>query len=62
MNQLFTARRGKGAFYNNEKIQVSGKKDLSQALAIVEFGTARESKKLEVALENIKIILEACQG
>lgn len=62
MKQLFTARRGQGTFLNGERIHASGKKELREALVVAEFGTARDAAKLEVAMENIKVILETCQG
>lgn len=62
LKQLFTARRGQGAFYNGEKIHVSNCKDLSQALVMIEFGTSRDKKKLEITLENYRKIYETCHG
>lgn len=62
LKQLFTARRGKGAFYNNERIHVSGQKELSQALVMAEFGTSRDPKKFDITIENIKRIAQTCQG
>lgn len=41
LNQKFTARRGRGAFHNGERIQVSGQKQLCKALVTTEFGTSR---------------------
>lgn len=62
LKQLFTARRGQGAFFNGERMQASGKKELREALVVAEFGTARDAAKLEIAMENMKVILESCQG
>lgn len=62
LKQLFTARRGQGAFYNGDKIHVSNCKDLSQALVMMEFGTSRDKKKLEITLENYRKIYETCHG
>ena len=62
MKQLFTARRGQGAFYNGEQIHVSDKKELSQALVNAEFGTSRDEKKLDIMLENFRKILPASHG
>lgn len=62
LKQLFTARRGQGAFYNGDKIQVSGQKDVTQALVVAEFGTSRDAKKLEITLDNFKKVLETCHG
>lgn len=62
LKQLFTARRGQGAFYNGNQIHVSGQKDVTQALVISEFGSSREAKKLEITLNNFKKILETSHG
>ncbi|XP_031623692.1 inositol monophosphatase 2 [Contarinia nasturtii] len=62
LKQLFTARRGKGAFYNGDPIHVSDKKDLSQALVMAEFGTSRDDKKLDITLDNFRKITQACHG
>ncbi|TMW54229.1 hypothetical protein DOY81_000728 [Sarcophaga bullata] len=48
LNQRFTARRGKGAFYNDKPIKVSGQKELSKALITSEFGTTRDPEKMAV--------------
>lgn len=62
LKQLFTARRGQGAFLNGDLIHASNKKELHEALVVAEFGTARDPAKLEVAMENLKVLLEKCQG
>lgn len=62
LKQLFTARRGKGAYYNGDRIHVSGKKELSEALVMAEFGTSRDQKKLEIVFDNMKKIAQTCQG
>ncbi|XP_023340872.1 inositol monophosphatase 1 [Eurytemora carolleeae] len=40
LDQLWTARRGKGAFYNGAKIQVSSCKSLGSAILVQEVGSA----------------------
>lgn len=62
LKQLFTARRGQGAFYNGDSIHVSDQKELSQALVVAEFGTSRDEKKLDIMLENFRKILQASHG
>lgn len=62
LKQLFTARRGQGAFYNGDKMQVSGQKELSQALVMAEFGTSRGQKKLDITIDNIRKIVENSHG
>ncbi|KAJ8929002.1 hypothetical protein NQ314_018361 [Rhamnusium bicolor] len=62
LNQLFTARRGKGAFLNGEPISVSGKTTLSDALIMMEFGTSRDPEKGTVVLENQKLLMPQVHG
>jgi myo-inositol-1(or 4)-monophosphatase len=62
LGQLFTARRGQGAFYNGEKIHVSEERDLSKALVMVEFGTNRESEKVKIIMENLGTLVRKCHG
>ncbi|XP_065090473.1 inositol monophosphatase 1-like [Ochlerotatus camptorhynchus] len=62
LNQLFTARRGKGAFMNDKPIQVSGETRLDHALATTEFGTSRDEEKTAVVLENIGKLVRVVHG
>lgn len=62
LKQHFSARRGQGAFYNGDKIHVSDKKELSQALVIAEFGTSRDPKRLEVNMDNVRKIVQSTHG
>lgn len=62
VRQLFTARKGQGAFYNGRQIQASGQKDLARCLVITEFGTARDAAKLDVTMENMRKLAEKTQG
>lgn len=62
LKQLFTARRGQGAFYNGTKIQASGCTDIGKALVLMEFGTSSDPKKLENTLENMKKVIEVAHG
>jgi myo-inositol-1(or 4)-monophosphatase len=62
LNQKFTARRGKGAFYNGKQIHVSGEKDLAKALLVTEFGTSRDEEKTKVVLENITKLVQLAHG
>lgn len=62
LKQLFTARRGQGALYNGDRIHVSDKKELSQALVIAEFGTSRDEKKLDITIENFRKIAQTAHG
>lgn len=62
LGQKFTARRGKGAFYNGKQIHVSDQKDLTKALIMVEFGTNRESDKVEVIMKNLNNLVRKAHG
>lgn len=62
LKQLFTARRGQGAFYNGDKMHVSDQKDLSQALVIAEFGTSRDQGKLDIAIDNVRKLVQSTHG
>lgn len=62
LKQLFTARRGQGAFYNGDKMHVSDQKDLSQALVIAEFGTSRDQGKLDITIDNVRKLVQSTHG
>lgn len=62
LGQKFTARRGQGALYNGKKIHVSEERDLTKALIMVEFGTNRESDKVNVIMENLNKLVRKAHG
>ncbi|XP_046671455.1 inositol monophosphatase 1-like [Homalodisca vitripennis] len=62
LDQLFTARKGQGAFYNNKPMTVSAIKELSEAVVSTEIGLSREEEKLRVVTENLKTIIPLVQG
>jgi len=62
LKQLFTARKGKGAFFNGNKINASGLTDIGKALVVTEFGTSNDPKRLDVTLENMRKIIEVAHG
>lgn len=62
VRQLFTARRGQGAYYNGRRIQVSGQTELSKSLIMAELGTSRDPEKLIVTLDNFKKIAQNAHG
>ncbi|KAL3275379.1 hypothetical protein HHI36_020145 [Cryptolaemus montrouzieri] len=62
LEQLFTAQKGKGAFYNGNVIKVSGQTDLSQALVMYELGTSRDSERKENVKKNIASLIDIVQG
>uniref|UniRef100_A0A1B6M2Y5 Inositol-1-monophosphatase n=1 Tax=Graphocephala atropunctata TaxID=36148 RepID=A0A1B6M2Y5_9HEMI len=62
LEQLFTARKGQGAFYNDRPMKVSDKKEMSESLLAVEFGTSRNPEKMEVMLQNVKKLYPLVHG
>ncbi|XP_034938791.1 inositol monophosphatase 1-like [Chelonus insularis] len=62
LEQLFTAKKGEGAFFNGKRIKVSGEKDISKALVMIEMGTSRDPEKMEVVLENTKNMISKIHG
>ncbi|KAG5883505.1 hypothetical protein JTB14_013932 [Gonioctena quinquepunctata] len=62
LKQLFSARKGKGAFLNGDPIKVSDKTSLENALLMLEFGTSRDPEKRKVIFENIQILMPQVHG
>lgn len=62
LDQLFTARKGKGAFYNGQQIHVSNCKELRKALVTTEAGTSRDDEKVTCVIENFKIVVHNAHG
>nr|XP_023030186.1 inositol monophosphatase 1 isoform X1 [Leptinotarsa decemlineata] len=62
LKQLFTARKGKGAFLNGKQIKVSNKTNLAEALLMFEFGTSRDPERRKVNLENQEILMPQVHG
>ncbi|CAG9770704.1 unnamed protein product [Ceutorhynchus assimilis] len=62
LNQLFTARKGMGAYLNEEKITVSGTKNLADSLIMMEFGTSRDPERRKVILENQHKLIPQVHG
>ncbi|CAL4188926.1 unnamed protein product, partial [Meganyctiphanes norvegica] len=62
LEQMFTARKGKGAFLNGEKINVSGQKELNQALVFAEMGTSLDPAKVDCVLTNVTTLMPKVHG
>ncbi|XP_071560858.1 inositol monophosphatase 1 [Temnothorax nylanderi] len=62
LEQLFTARKGQGAFLNGAPIHVSDEKELRKALVMVEMGTSRDPEKLKIVLQNIALLTARVHG
>ncbi|XP_075973148.1 inositol monophosphatase 1-like [Anticarsia gemmatalis] len=62
LQQLFTAKKGQGAFLNDRQIHVSNIKELPAALVAFECGTSRDEAKCKVVYENFKLIVSKGHG
>lgn len=62
MNQMYTARKGKGSFLNGEPIHVSKETELCKALVMAESGTSRDPEKLKVVLANLTHLTPIVHG
>ncbi|KAM3955572.1 inositol monophosphatase 1 [Aphomia sociella] len=62
LQQLFTAKQGKGAYLNGQQIHVSQVKELSKGLVTFETGTSRDEERCNVMLENFKRIVTKGHG
>ncbi|CAG9786406.1 unnamed protein product [Diatraea saccharalis] len=62
IGQLFTAKKGQGAFYNGRQIHVSKVKELKKALIAFEAGTSRDEEKCRVVFENFKMVVNKGHG
>nr|CAD7609184.1 unnamed protein product [Timema genevievae] len=62
LEQLFTARRGEGAFLNGSRIHASKETELSKCLLGVEFGTSRDQEKMAVVMHNINKLVPLVHG
>ncbi|KAL0112222.1 hypothetical protein PUN28_011942 [Cardiocondyla obscurior] len=62
LEQLFTARKGQGAFLNGAPIHVSNEKDLRKALVMIEMGTSRDPEKTKIVLQNLELLAPRVHG
>ncbi|XP_026725389.1 inositol monophosphatase 1 [Trichoplusia ni] len=62
IGQLFTAKKGKGAFYNDRQIHVSQITELRNALVAFECGTSRDEERCKIVFENFKLIVNHGHG
>ncbi|KAJ8727865.1 hypothetical protein PYW08_016250 [Mythimna loreyi] len=62
LKQLFTAKKGKGAFLNDKRIHVSDVTELRNALVAFEVGTSRDEERCKVVFENFKRIVSKGHG
>ncbi|XP_031828679.1 uncharacterized protein LOC116425302 [Nomia melanderi] len=62
LEQLFTARKGRGAFLNGKLIKVSEVQDLSKALVCMEAGFMKVEQLKEKTIERLQAIVGEAQG
>eukprot|EP01100_Stratorugosa_tubuloviscum_P008237 TRINITY_DN342_c0_g2_i1.p1 TRINITY_DN342_c0_g2~~TRINITY_DN342_c0_g2_i1.p1 ORF type:complete len:288 (+),score=168.57 TRINITY_DN342_c0_g2_i1:57-920(+) len=53
LNEMFTAIKGRGAFLNDERISVSKREKLSEAIVGTEFGSSREEPRMTTLVKNM---------
>ncbi|XP_015261108.1 PREDICTED: inositol monophosphatase 1 isoform X1 [Gekko japonicus] len=56
-DKMYTARKGKGAFCNGQKLHVSRQQDITKALIVSELGSNREPEVLKTVLSNMQRLL-----
>lgn len=57
-DEMYTARRGRGAFCNGKQIHCSSVTDLSKALVITELGASRDPSKVDIVIKNFRKLAE----
>ncbi|GAB1865337.1 Inositol-1-monophosphatase [Camponotus japonicus] len=62
LEEMFTARKGRGAFLNGKPIHVSKVQDLSKALVCMEAGFIKIDNLREKTVERLQDIVKAAQG
>lgn len=56
-DKMYTARKGKGAFCNGQKLQVSGQQDITKSLVVTELGSNRDPETIKIILSNMERLL-----
>ncbi|XP_037659036.1 inositol monophosphatase 1 isoform X2 [Choloepus didactylus] len=56
-DKMYTGRKGKGAFCNGEKLQVSQQEDITKSLLVTEFGSSRTPETIRIVLSNMEKLL-----
>lgn len=62
LDQLFTARRGHGAFLNGVRINVRPSPNLMQSLILAEIGSDRSEERRACVFKNLESIAWKCHG
>ncbi|XP_058032463.1 inositol monophosphatase 1 [Ahaetulla prasina] len=56
-DKMYTARKGKGAFCNGHKLQVSKQREITKALLVSELGSDRNPEVIKTVLSNMQKLL-----
>ncbi|ELV10552.1 Inositol monophosphatase 1 [Tupaia chinensis] len=56
-DKMYTGRKGKGAFCNGQKLQVSRQEDITKSLLVTEFGSSRTPETVRIILSNMEKLL-----
>lgn len=56
-DKMYTGRKGKGAFCNGQKLQVSQQEDITKSLLVTEFGSSRAPETVRIVLSNLEKLL-----
>ena len=62
LEEMYTARPGKGAYCNGQKLQATSTIDLGKALVCAEFGSSRDPDQLDSKLYSMRKVLEQVHG
>lgn len=56
-DKMYTARKGRGAFCNGQKLQVSQQEDITKSLLVTELGSLRTPETVRIILSNMEKLL-----
>ncbi|XP_068956293.1 inositol monophosphatase 1 isoform X3 [Petaurus breviceps papuanus] len=56
-DKMYTGRKGKGAFCNDQRLQVSGQEDITKSILLTELGSSREPEIVKIILSNMERLL-----
>ncbi|XP_072461073.1 inositol monophosphatase 1 isoform X1 [Notamacropus eugenii] len=56
-DKMYTGRKGKGAFCNDQRLQVSGQEDITKSILVTELGSSREPEIVKIILSNMERLL-----
>lgn len=56
-DKMYTGRRGKGAFCNGHRLQVSRQEDITKSLLVTELGSCRTPETVKIILSNMEKLL-----